>query len=140
MTTELQKDFVSVTSEDLLNALEAEPDEMVSTKWRGVMYELIDIVEARLLRCNDMPAKQARRYAVDAILAIAEFAGGRQIYLPKLHQVKHEIRNQKIYAEFNGSNMDDLAAKYRLTTRALYTIIKQQRTHAVNKVQSDLFN
>ncbi len=53
--------------------------------------------------------------------------GGESIYFPKPEGIIRASRDRKIYEEFTGTNFRHLARKYRLTTRQIRSIIREQR-------------
>lgn len=53
--------------------------------------------------------------------------GGAAIYVPKDDEFTREARNQAIWAEFDGTNQIELAAKYDLTVMQIYKITNAMR-------------
>lgn len=64
------------------------------------------------------------------------FAGG-MVYFPKGDWYELTERDQKIWAEFNGKNHQQLIQKYNISLQWLYKIIKTARK--LDKSQHDLF-
>jgi Mor family transcriptional regulator len=58
---------------------------------------------------------------------LVEVFGGDAFYFPKVESVIRTARNKRIYKEFTGFNHKDLAGKYKLTTRHVREIVKEQR-------------
>ena len=50
--------------------------------------------------------------------------GGQNLYFPKDMDRQRLARNQEMYSKFDGSNHDELAKEYNLTTRAVYRVLK----------------
>jgi len=62
-----------------------------------------------------------------------------QMYIPTTDKIAQQQRYETIWAAFNGSNYAELAAKNRLSTQQIYTIINAMRTTHTRKHQTDLF-
>lgn len=58
---------------------------------------------------------------------LADNWGGQVITFPKDHRFRLSKRDIEIYKEFNGRNHNELAKRYRVTTRAIYKIIQRVR-------------
>lgn len=52
--------------------------------------------------------------------------GGESIYLPKLETISRLVRDNMIRKEYTGSNLKELSAKFKLTTRHLRTIVDKK--------------
>ncbi|MFO1322211.1 MAG: Mor transcription activator family protein [Burkholderiales bacterium] len=63
-------------------------------------------------------------YARTALLALADYAGGREFYLPRAVTLRASIRDVQIRREFNGRNLVELASRYQLTTAHVRKILK----------------
>ena len=59
------------------------------------------------------------------------------MYIPTSAAV--DLRNETIWAEFNGRNHIELTLKYHLSLVQVYKIIKFQKTKSVRKIQDDIF-
>ena len=69
----------------------------------------------------------AENIGLSAAKKLLTVFGGEAIYFPKPESVIRGGRDRKIYEEFNGYSYLSLAHKYKLTTRQIRTIIKEQR-------------
>lgn len=65
---------------------------------------------------------------LDAALKIANELGGVPLYIAKLDDLYREVRDAKIRAEYDGSGKTgkDLALKYNLTERQIWTILGRE--------------
>lgn len=63
---------------------------------------------------------------MDGTLKLADKYQGTAIYLPKLDAALRKVRDEKIKAEFNGSNHRELARKYGLTEVWVRQIIAEK--------------
>lgn len=59
----------------------------------------------------------------EVFLTLVERCGGTQLYVPKAETVGRAARNAMIRAEYNGSNIKALAAKYHLSDIQIRNII-----------------
>lgn len=63
---------------------------------------------------------------VNAAKVLCREFGGTVFYIPKCQQAQQNIRDRRILREFdNGSSIEELALKYRLTDRRVKGILKK---------------
>lgn len=139
--SEEQNDFFGATADVLQGALGAALDdpELRPDRWPRAMVELIDVFTAGAQRAGlaDSPAA-AQRIARWAVLTLAEYGGGRQLYLPKGEGLRLALRDAQIWQEFDGRNTAALAIKHRLTTVRVYQILAEQRALRRGRTQPEL--
>lgn len=58
---------------------------------------------------------------------LAEDWGGTSVYIPKDELRRLRKRNSRIYNEFNGGNVADIARKYGISEQRVYVILKEER-------------
>ena len=58
---------------------------------------------------------------------LADEWGGQSIYVPKDVARRCLKRNVRLFDEFTGSNVAELARKYGLSEQRVYAVIKQER-------------
>ena len=90
----------------------------------------LDESDKHQIRINDLPGEVqniARVIGLKPVLNLVKQYGGDSIYIPKYEAIIRTVRNRAIIAEFNGSNLNDLARKYNLTKRYLREIMKTIR-------------
>lgn len=92
-------------------------------RWGQATEALLAVLRARFEHIG-VPTSTADGYARNALLALAEYAGGRDFYLPRAVLLKAAIRDAEIRREFNGRNYVELAAKHQLTVAHVRRIIK----------------
>ena len=126
--------FNDLLDPSLLEHLESlEPEQK---NWPSLLLELHEIVQKRLaVRGIDMP-----ELAFECVLDIGEHIGGMQVYLPRGDRLRMQIRDIKIWNEFNGSNINALTRKYKLTAQSIYKICAKMRKIESAKRQPDLFS
>jgi len=136
-SNEAQGDALPV---DVQRLLDAEADEEVvipEKKWGELLTQLVDVQQATFRRMGYDEAG-ARRLARASILALAEYGGGKQWYLPKGDDLRVALRDIEIYRRAHRNNIEALAGEYRLTVQSVYRIIHAQRRLRVAKRQGQL--
>lgn len=103
-------------------------------RWPEAMRQIYDILKHELNEANQDDA-----VAVRQLSAICEAFGGMQFYLPRGHKLAKELMHLKIWNEFEGNNVQELAQKYKLSMQQIYRVISVMRKHEVNKRQQQLF-
>jgi len=69
---------------------------------------------------------------------IAEAVGGAGVYIPTADSIERHERDEAIWREFRGDNVNELARKYGVTTIHLYRLIKRMRAEDAAKRQCNL--
>ena len=96
------------------------------------MYaELLDGVAVRVagMARSGLPAvgeEEAREFGRRVADMLAEDWGGSSVYIPK-NLARFRKRDAKLYREFTGNNIAELAQKYGLTQQRVYAILKAER-------------
>jgi Mor family transcriptional regulator len=106
--------------------------------WPSMLAELVDVLVASF-RARGRDEQAAIADAQAAALAIGEYMGGRQLYLPRGDRLREWLRDRRIYLEYKGINKGELARRYRLTERRIEQIYAQQHAVHVRRVQPRLF-
>lgn len=60
-------------------------------------------------------------------IGLCEALGGQMVYLPTGRNLFKVIDEIVIYKEFNGINRDELAIKYKISSKAVELIVARQR-------------
>lgn len=68
----------------------------------------------------------AESIGIKAYKKFVEDYGGSHIYVCKADTVIPELRNSKIYSQFNGFNYRELAKKYNLSPKTIREIIAEK--------------
>lgn len=76
--------------------------------------------------------------AIKLVHSICEQFGGMQIYLPRGEQLDREIENLKIWNEFSGDNVPDLAQRYHKSMQHIYRVIDKMRKREMSKRQYNI--
>lgn len=113
------------------------PAPELESRWPRSVVDLIDVLENELKRQNvSNPRELARKQAV----ALSCFLGGRQFYIPCGDTILTALRDDLLYCQFNGRNMEELRRQYRLSQPQIYQIIARQRKLHTRRHQPDLFS
>jgi Mor family transcriptional regulator len=107
-------------------------------KWPVTLAEMVDVLVATYVkrgREHDAAIAEARWI----VITIANYQGGRPVYLPRGDRLLTALRNREIYLKHRGNNTDGLAQEYGLTTRQIQSIIAEQYALQVRKRQGKLF-
>jgi Mor family transcriptional regulator len=92
---------------------------------------------ASVLQEGGLTAESAKDMAIASAVRMAEQCGGQSIYFPKRTLCfKLEERDWNIYREYNGTNRNEVCAKYGIARSRLYQIIsairRQRSTQPLN--------
>ncbi|MBU0809633.1 MAG: transcriptional regulator [Gammaproteobacteria bacterium] len=120
------------------DALEHMQSPEIRAKWPKALADLVSVIEAAHLRAGDAP-EVAQRRAFVTVRALSNYAGGRQLYMPKGEILERALRDREIWSRYNGRNIDDLVAEFDLGFVQVYSIIAEQRALHRQRIQPSLF-
>lgn len=120
------------------DALEHMQSPEIRAKWPKALADLVSVIEAAHLRAGDAP-DVAQRRAFVTVRALSNYAGGRQLYMPKGDVLERALRDREIWGKYTGRNIDDLAESFDLTVVQVYSIIAEQRALHRQRIQPSLF-
>lgn len=130
-----QRDLLGMPDgEDALELIEGGSYDLPETQWEGLLVALVAVVESAFRRMG-VEESQATRLAIAAVLAQGDYAGGRQIYIPRGIRLRNALRDAEIYRLARRGNITELAQKHGLTEVSVYRIIREQRELHLSKVQ-----
>lgn len=109
----------------LFDNLDKIPEDEIAHKWPKMLLEIVDVIEAELLR-QGYEKPKAQRIAPKLAGVLAHYFGGQSFYLPTGNALKDFLRNVMIYKEFKGNNVQELIRKYNLSESHIYAIIREQ--------------
>lgn len=95
---------------------------------------------------DGMDCKQRHKEYINIIgtenfLLLCRAFGGTSIYIPKEEEFLRKEKYHQIAEEFNGENVKELAIKYGVSERTVYTIIKRNcKRKQEMKGQMNLFD
>lgn len=123
---------------DVVELLDHLPDIDTKHAWPKMLADLVDISSHRLSRMgHDDETALAEAKAI--VIAIAEFLGGRMLYLPRNESLRLALRDNLIWKELGKLSVPALADKHELTPMQVYNIIREQRALHRGRVQRSLF-
>lgn len=122
----------------LFDHLDQIPSVELENRWPSLLVEVIDVMQAELLRQNFAEDK-AKKTASKLVGVMAHYFGGKSFYLPAGDKIKEALRDAQIYQEFTGKNVPELIKKYRLSESTIYAILRTQRALQRKRHQMDLF-
>jgi Mor family transcriptional regulator len=95
---------------------------------RDVLVDLLGLDEA-----------EASRLGREIMVRVAEDHPGQNFYLAKGQAYQLDVRDQAIYAKFNGRNHAQLAREFKVTPRHIRRVVK--RAQAIDMLQrmDDMF-
>lgn len=121
----------------LMDHIDNVPAHELEARWPRTLIEVIDVLEHDLKKQGIDDARGiARRQAA----ALSWFLGGRQYYIPCGDTILTALRDDLIYCQFNGRNMEELRREHRLSQPQIYQIIARQRKLHTRRHQPDLFS
>lgn len=133
-----QRDLLEMPDgEGALDLIERGTYDLPDTQWEGMLVALVAVLEAAFRRLG-IDETQATRLAIAAVLAQGDYAGGRQIYIPRGVRLRNALRDAEIYRLAKRGNITELAQRHGLTEVSVYRIIRDQRELHLSKVQGRL--
>lgn len=99
-------------------------------KLKGLEYSMSIFIESVELSINKALEKGDTKEEIAKIFieTFADYCGGINFYIPKNYarNIKNNARNRLIRKEFNGTNHQELAIKYRVSLQWIYKIVKEK--------------
>ena len=103
-----------------------------------LLEQMGQIIGTELLTLG-LPHSIANAKALSITEAFRRTLGGQQLYLSKGLHYELSLRDEEIYAEFNGNNLEDVAMRFGLTTVQVRTIVRRGKARDLARRQSKLF-
>ena len=122
----------------LLDQMGQIPTPELKAKWPKSLAELCDVLAHELVR-QKHAQPEAGLLAGKLAAALAHYMGGRAVYLPTGDTLFQALRNNAIFNEWKGNNIDDLSRKYGLSNPQIYAVIAEQRVLHRKRHQPDMF-
>lgn len=92
------------------------------------------------LQRNGSTEESAVKIGQETAEAVRKNYGGQLLYIPKGERYELSQRDLEIWNEFNGRNIQTLAAKHALSVPQMYRIIQRVGLLAKKRAQPDLFS
>lgn len=107
-------------------------------KWPKRLLELTDLAESLLTR--HAGRNLAARETAELIVAeIANYLGGRPVYLPRGEALKRALRDRRIWRDAGHIEPDKLADREGVCVQQIYKIIGEMRNLERKRRQGSLF-
>lgn len=133
-----QRDLLGKPDEaEALRLLEEGADAVPEAAWAPMLVQMTEVVEARLRRERIDGAEALAR---GVVLELAQYFGGRRVYVPAGDRLKTALRDMEIYRRAKRGNIQALADEYQLTDIQIYRIIRQQKALHLRRIQGRLFD
>lgn len=113
-------------------------DDLPKERWPRDLVAAIEVQEAAFQRLG-YSEEEAFKLARAGVLALAEYGGGRQWYLPRGDALMTAMRDAEIYRRAHRGNVMALASEFKLTERHIWRICRQQYALHIRKIQPPLF-
>ncbi len=127
---------LEATAEDILANMPDVP--LDDSRWAQGTAQLIDVYQKHFEKRRNETPEQARESARQMVALLSVYMGGYPLYIPKPDRLEHELRDHKIWTEFNGHNHRELARRYQLTQASIYEIVDRQRKRYIGRIQPEL--
>lgn len=119
----------------LINSVDDIDNDNVRQRWPSTLQSLSEVLNSEL----DRAGIKAPHLADKLTIALGHYFGGRDIYIPNGSKLKSALRNIEIWREYNGRNIEQLAATHKLTERQITEVVREQRQAEVRRRQRSLF-
>lgn len=94
--------------------------------WPEALTEFLEVIEAHLVRAG-RKAEEAQEIACGVTIALSEYFGGRQMYIPRGDTLKRFLRDAEIYKLSGTMRAHDIAKQFGVSFVTVYKVIRQQR-------------
>ena len=105
-----------------------------------LLKELANHVEKKLVADGILTKDDAHDFGVDMAKIIAKRWGGQSVYIPKNLASFITERDYRVWKDFNGKNIRELARKYNLSEQWIYAIVGRVQKLESKRRQPDLFS
>lgn len=108
-------------------------------KWPQTLAEMVDVLVDDFER-SGQESDAAIEHAQHIVMLLAEYQGGRPIYMPRGDRLRQALRDRSIYLMHRGDNVEQLADRFGLTVRHIQRVYCEQRAIQIRKRQGRLFD
>ncbi|HDT0613266.1 Mor transcription activator family protein [Raoultella planticola] len=112
--------FGDVQDDSILEHMD--DSDLEKVKFPVLIAELNDLLRYEFQRIGIAPS-----HSIEVVSAICSQLGGIQIYLPRGKVLEYFIRDIKIWRDYTGDNVKELAHKYEVTFNTIYKAIRRMR-------------
>lgn len=136
--TPAQPDLLPSQPLDAQGLFAAALDDIPKARWPQELVRGIEVIE-NVYKLAGLADDEAFRLARAAMLALADYGGGRDWYLPRGDALQTALRDAEIYRLARRDNIQQLAEAHGLTPRHVWRILSQQYKLHRAKLQLPLF-
>lgn len=101
-------------------------EQLRESRWASNTIAIYDVLRAEFERARISP-EDAAALAQSCVVSLGEYAGGRELYLPKAKSLRAALRHDDIRAAYRGNNAQELADRYGVTRRWIEKIVHAHR-------------
>lgn len=136
-----QHDLLGETSPEQLQAILEDDSTLPESqrRWAPMLVDMLRVIEATHVR-RGMLADDAFSASLDAVTALAEYFGGRPVYIPRGDRLMTALRDAEIFRRAKAGNYEQLAEEHGLTVLHIYRVVREQKQLHLRKMQGRLFN
>jgi len=110
--------------------------------WPPLLVNMVAVIEARFKR-KGMSDDAAFAEAVEIVMLLANYFGGRNVYLPKGELLRTAMRDLKLWRRYcvkeTAEMVRELAGDIGVSDIHMYAILARQRELHLRKIQGRLF-
>lgn len=108
-------------------------------RWPPLLRQLADVMASYNERALKMPPKQAADDAIERIVVLANYLGGRFVYLPRGDALRQAARDALIYRLSSRLPAHELGRMFGLGEHAIYRVIAREKQMEIDRLQGKLF-
>lgn len=136
-----QIDLLDPTQCDVLDLVqEHHADLPPKERWPSTLRELVDVLAAYNERVLRMKPHAAADDAMERVMVIADYLGGKFVYLPRGDALRVAVRDALIYRLSTRLPVLEIARKYDLTEIRVYQIVAREKHREIELRQGKLFD
>lgn len=140
MNTPEQSGMFDALTCDPMELIERASEEVLAVKkWPQRMAEFFAVEEAYNLR-RGMSAEDAARDAAERVVLLADYIGGRVVYLPTGEQIRRAARDAVMFRLEGRMSIDEMARRFDMSVANVYNILATQRRLYKERLQGRLFD
>lgn len=136
-----QDEMLDPMSCDVLDLVHDQHADLPPTaRWPATLRNLVDVMTAYNERVLKMKPHAAADDAMERIIVLADYLGGRFVYLPRGDSLRQAVRDAMIYRLHGRLSVADLATRYKLNEVEIYRIVAREKRRAIDRLQGKLFD
>lgn len=109
-------------------------------RWPKALRELVDVLASYNERVLRMSPKAAADDAIERVVVIADYLGGKFVYLPRGDVLRVAARDAVIYRLHGRLPVTEIARLFDLGEIRVYAIVATEKQRAIARMQGRLFD